>query len=88
MWDHIFDKATPYVDEYGYTTVNCADMDKLPVIEILYGGYWLEMIPEDYLIYDDWSDTCWICIDESYDDMWILGDSFMRGYYSTHDHTE
>jgi hypothetical protein len=54
----------------------------------LFGGYWLEVLPEDYMIYDWGTQTYWMCIDESSDEMWVLGDAFLRGFYSTHDHAE
>lgn len=57
---------------------------------MLYGGYWFEVLPEDYLIdvslASDGS-VCALCltsIDGFYE--WILGDVFMRGYYNIHKH--
>ena len=60
----------------------------MPAIELLMGGYWLEMLPEDYMLYDESSESYGMCIDESWDDYWVLGDAFLRGFYSTHDHAE
>ena len=43
------------------------------------------MSPHDYLI--EFGDECWICIGENtYDEYWVLGDSFLRGFYSVHDY--
>ena len=68
--------------------MDCADMWKLPVIEFLYGGYWLEFSPEDYMIEDDGvSGSCFLCIlkeTESPNEA-LLGNGFLRGFYSTHD---
>ena len=37
-------------DGWGYI-FNCpADDSDLPSFEFLYGGYWFEVLPEDYLI--------------------------------------
>ena len=68
--------------------MDCADIWKLPVIEFLYGGYWLEFSPEDYMVEDDGvSGSCFLCIlkeTESPNEA-LLGNGFLRGFYSTHD---
>ena len=53
--------------------------------DLLFGGYWLKVNVEDY-VYKD-GDLCYVCIDDSGDFTWILGDAVMRGYYSIHDLT-
>ena len=89
LMDIIFKEVTPFVDYYsGVVSISPEDVKKMPKIELLMGGYWLEMLPEDYMIYDsDWNEY-WMCINESFDELWVLGDSFLRGFYSTHDHAE
>ena len=58
----------------------------MPTISFLFGGYWLEMRPEDYILKED--GQCWVCLDHNgSDDSWLLGDTFLRGFYSTHDYT-
>ena len=58
----------------------------MPTIEFLYGGYWMQADPEDYML--RWNDYYWACIqDGGDDDYFILGSAFLRGFYSTHDHT-
>lgn len=70
----------------------CDDIDQLPVIDFLFGGYWLQMIPEDYVIEDTYTigtrrvKRCSLCILDNGDESWLLGDAFMRGYYHVHDH--
>ena len=57
-----------------------------PDVSLLYGGYWFEMFVDDY-IYES-KGVCKICVyssGESADSRWIIGNSFMRGYYVTHD---
>lgn len=65
----------------------CRHAKDLPSFHLLYGGYWFEVLPEDYLIevsYDGrWCAICIIGMDVDY---WILGDAFMRGWYNIHDH--
>ena len=60
----------------------------MPKFELLFGNHWFEVLPEDYVvpIYEDGS-GCMICMFSDYDNMWILGDAFLRGWYSIHDHT-
>jgi len=54
-------------------------------MEFNYGGYWFEVLPEDYTI-DFGHDQCTLCLSKSKDDMWILGAVFMRGWYHIHDY--
>ena len=84
-----FDKV--YEDDgWGYIFSCPANDNDLPSFEFLYGGYWFEVLPEDYLI-DITSNNsgvwCALCISsiEGFDE-WILGDAFMRGWYNIHDH--
>lgn len=69
----------------GEILIDCKDVSELPIIEILYGGYWMEMLPEDYIV--EYEGYCFACLGKAdYGEEWILGDAFMRGFYSTHDH--
>ena len=67
----------------GY--IRCQDVTKLPKIELNFGNYWFEFNPEDYAIRQVYN--CFVCILPQELDMWILGSSFLRGYYTTHDLT-
>jgi len=67
----------------------CPDLAGMPKFELMYGGYWFEVLPEDYLVdvgnVQDGS-VCALCISSiSGFDEWILGDVFMRGMYNIHD---
>lgn len=78
--------AEAYYDYYGDLTVNCDLISQFPTISFLFGGYWMEMLPEDYFV--EWEGECWACLGSNdYGSDWILGDTFLRGFYSTHDHT-
>lgn len=45
----------------------------------------MEMRPEDYFV--KWQDECFACLGSNdFGSDWILGDTFLRGFYSTHDH--
>jgi len=55
---------------------------------MLFGGHWFIVRPEDYsLSVTDDDSICSLCIDDNayiYDEF-VLGDAFMRGWYSIHD---
>jgi len=66
---------------WGYL-FDCADKAAMPSFELLFGGYWFKVNPEDYVLQATAS-KCVLCFmtDETY---WILGDVFLRGWYSMH----
>lgn len=79
--------SSVFVDIYGFLELECSAIDQLPIISFLYGGYWMESRPEDYTV--NYEGQCWACFISSDDEsQWLLGDSFLRGFYSTHDHAE
>lgn len=74
-----------FLDQYGDVGLPCEEMRNAPTISFEMGDYWFEMLPEDYVI-DMWG-QCWLCLFEnSWDEYWLLGDTFLRGYYSVHDY--
>lgn len=74
-----------FIDKYGDLGIPCANIPEMPKINFLYGGIWLEMSPEDYII--EFEGECWACLGENVEDEYILlGDTFLRGWYSVHDH--
>ena len=38
------------LDRYDFMEVNCASVEILPIVSFLYGGYWMESRPEDYIV--------------------------------------
>jgi hypothetical protein len=50
-------------------------------------GYWLEFHPEDYIIVVENEGVmgCLLGFGASNAPYWLLGDVFLRGYYSVHD---
>ena len=64
--------------------LSCNQKYKLPVVEFLFGGYWMELRPDDYML--EANGDCLICIvsDPDFSQV-ILGSSFLRGFYTTHD---
>ena len=86
----IEETVTVYTDDdWGYQ-FECPDGTPQLNFEVLYGGYWMEVKPEDYLIdisIDDDRSLCAVCLEaDPLADHWILGDAFMRGWYNIHDH--
>lgn len=92
VYDYFFWKAlgkleTIYRDnDYGLGWVfDCDEIDRLPVIDVLYGGVWLEIQVDDYVLNLD-GDTCGMCITDSGDKNFAtFGDSLLRNYYVIHD---
>ena len=75
-----------FIDSWGDTAIPCDKVSEAPTISLAIGGYWLEMSPEDYVLNLD--GECWVCLHENtYDEYWVLGDTFLRGYYSVHDYS-
>ena len=57
----------------------------LPTLSINYGGYWLEVTPENYSI-ELGNDVCSPCFGSYNIDYWILGEAFLRDWYVVHDY--
>lgn len=77
-------------DSWGYQfDCSASTATALPSFELLYGGYWFEILPEDYIIeFNKSTNKCAVCFSAySTVDYWILGDVFMRNLYSIHDYT-
>ena len=74
---------------WGYQ-FSCDDYNasKLPSFEMLWGDYWFEVLPEDYVVKINTStNQCSLCLSGSSSrDYFIFGDVFLRGWYSIHDH--
>jgi hypothetical protein len=66
----------------------------MPRIDFLIGRqmekYWVQLDPKDYLIpMRENSESCFICVyPEPGDTRWLLGDAFLRGYYSVYDYEQ
>jgi len=59
---------------------------ELPNFSLNFGGYWFELTPEDYIV-EVGTGICAMCLQSvSNYNQWILGDTFMRGWYNIHDH--
>jgi hypothetical protein len=56
----------------------------LPTIKVTFGGYWLEIKPEDYIA-NYGNDNCNLAFIGTNESFWTFGMPGMRGYYVTHD---
>ena len=61
-----------------------------PDLQILIGSYfnkhWFTLKGTDYIYYSEQTDHCWVeLMPEQDSDYWILGDPFLRAYYSVYD---
>lgn len=68
---------------WGYV-FNCDEADLLPNIDLLYGGFWLEMLVDDYVV-NLGDDICTFCIRNYGSGFAVLGDALLRNYYVIHD---
>ena len=66
----------------------CSEKYLMPSFYLMYGGHWFEVRPEDYVVRVTSTGYCAFCLtpSDAFDDYWILGLAFMRGYYNIHDH--
>jgi len=64
----------------------CADKDKFPTLHFMMDEYWFQADPKDYIIVASKNgEICTMAISSNKQDFLILGNSFLRGYYSIHD---
>lgn len=81
--------ATPFWANPNEYTVNCADIPKLPNIDVVIGGKTFTLTGKDYVI-DVENVECLvgitgISLPPEMPPMWILGDVFLRKYYAVFD---
>ena len=79
-------RTVSFDDFYGWGyTFSCTEIDKLPSLDIMLDGVWLEVFVEDYVQILG-GDTCAFCISDGIDTYTsILGNVLMRNYYVIHD---
>ena len=77
-----------WISDDGWGRIfSCSEASNFSSFELRFGNYWFEVLADDYVVpvYYDGS-GCGICLTASDDDYWLLGSTFMRGYYNIHDH--
>ena len=67
-------------DSNAISVPTAADVSKLPALEFLYGDYWVQALPENYMIQQD-DGTYKSCLWPA-GPQFALGTTFLKGYYS------
>ena len=80
-------KGQRFVQINGMYQISCANKGEFESVYIMIEGYWLEFHPEDYVleITQEGVTGCLLGFGASDAPYWLLGDVFLRGYYSVHD---
>jgi hypothetical protein len=65
--------------------MGCNEIYLYPKVSLMVENYWLELLPEDYIIKNGESGCVLGFLPNQGAEYWILGDSFFRGYYTIHD---
>ncbi|XP_025264613.1 lysosomal aspartic protease isoform X3 [Camponotus floridanus] len=68
-------------------SVDCGSVDQLPTISIVLGGVIHDLSSDDYILrnVENGYETCSSGFESSGSELWILGDVFLRKYYSVYD---
>ena len=82
-----------YDTESGFMIVACDEKDRYEDIYFTIDGYKFQVSVEDYFFEfpaeDGYDETCILgFLDGEGQDYWLLGDVFLRGYYSIHDNRD
>ncbi|XP_062854426.1 pepsin A-like [Trichomycterus rosablanca] len=67
-------------DQYGDSTVSCSSVQSLPAITFTLNGYSFTIPASSYISQE--SSSCQTGFSGSSDSLWILGDVFIRNYYT------
>lgn len=83
--DALNDVGSCDIDNSGNVICECSShsLSSYPDITFTLGGHGFVLGPEDYF-YEN-GGSCELLMDGSSEDEWILGDSFLRRYYSVYD---
>jgi hypothetical protein len=89
---------THYFDYYsGIMLTSCAEKSRYETVYLWIDDYRFEISVDDYWIeyndivdeYDpEAADTCLLAIIDSWSGYWLVGDAFLKGYYSIHDNED
>lgn len=71
-------------DTDGYYIIRCSD--EFPSVFLLIDDHWFEVPPSTFIFaIPGYPDYCYVGIHHVSDDYWLIGDTFLRGYYSVWD---
>lgn len=94
MYNNVMNRILQDVDPNAYQVnddevLALCEPNLFPKFSVRYGGYWAEILPEDYILDVSLAQDDSICMVgltwQSDEEGWMLGDVFLRGFYATHD---
>jgi len=94
MYNNVIDRVLEDVSADVYQinddeVLSLCEPTLFPKISVRYGGYWAEILPEDYILDVSIAQDESICMVgltwQADEEGWMLGDVFLRGFYATHD---
>jgi hypothetical protein len=82
-----------YDSESGFMIVACDEKNQYEDVYFTIDGFKFQVTVEDYFFVfpasDEYDEQCLLgFLDGKGQDYWLLGDVFMRGYYSIHDNSD
>lgn len=87
----IYNKITNKVANSNWDYIfSCSQINNLDSFFLQYGDYWFEIRPQDYIVPLNAFGTCGLCLQyQKAQDIgyWILGDVFLRDWYSIHSYS-
>ena len=85
---HLFWNAKGYYNsryKHGDMYVTTCDYSIFPTVHFLIENHWVEISPADYIVTANASGTeCYVGFTKSPVDFFVLGEVFMRGFYTIH----
>jgi hypothetical protein len=61
--------------------LSCSSRDLLPKVRLLFGGFWVEILPQHYVSRNA-KNECRLEFNRSPDNTWVIGLPVLKGFYS------
>lgn len=76
-----------YIYDNGFIYVDCNERSFFPDVHLLINDRWFVVTNEDY--FGELQGSCYLAfVEDDSASYWLLGDAFLRGYYSIHDNED